>query len=146
MSAENYSEVKHYRTSISGRIPALSSISDGELALNIYDGKIFLKDVNNQIIEFLDDSHYNDVTTLVRSNSAAWTGGTGDVSVILNSASWKTDFQDNSSYIGKALPNTSENSPNWYIKKITLNNLGEVISIGAVSNVTWNSRLSATYN
>jgi hypothetical protein len=139
MPEENYSRIQHFRTNVSGRTPALSAISEGELALNIADGNIFLKDVSNQIVSFYNNSYYENVMTLVRTNSAAWT-------VSSNSASWRTDYQGSSTYIGKALPNTSESSSSWFIKKITTNDLGQVISITSALNVSWNDRLNSTYN
>ena len=140
------SVIKLKRTDVSDRMPPLSALALGELALNIADGKIFLKDTNNQIISFHNNNYYEDVTTLVRSNSAAWTGGVGNINVTLNSASWKTDYQGNSTYIGKALPNTPENSSSWYIKKITTNELGQVVSSATTSNAPWTDRLNIQYS
>jgi hypothetical protein len=137
--------IKLKRSDISNRIPQLSSLELGEIALNTTDGKIFFKNSNNQISTFLNNDYYNDVTTLVTTNSAAWIGGSGDVVVNLDSASWRTDFANNSSYIGKALPNTSENASSWRIKKITLNSIGQVLSTTVASNVSWNDRITATY-
>jgi hypothetical protein len=137
--------IKLKRSDISNRIPQLSSLEFGELALNTTDGKIFFKNSNNQISTFLNNDYYNDVTTLVKTNSAAWIGGSGDVVVNLDSASWRTDFVNNASYIGKALPNTSESDSSWYIKKITLNSIGQVLSTTVASNVSWNDRITATY-
>ena len=36
-------KVKFKRSSVAGKIPALSNLETGELALNTYDGKLFLK-------------------------------------------------------------------------------------------------------
>jgi hypothetical protein len=143
MSEESIIKLK--RTEVSNRIPQLSSLELGELALNTTDGKIFFKNSNNQISTFLNSDYYNDVTTLVTTNSAAWIGGSGDVVVNLDSASWRTDFVNNASYIGKALPNTSESASSWRIKKITLNSIGQVLSTTVASNVSWNNRITATY-
>ena len=137
--------IKLKRSDISNRIPQLSSLELGELALNIADGKIFFKNSSNQISIFLNNDYYNDVTTLVQNNSAAWIGGSGDVVVNLDSASWRTDFVNNSNYIGKALPGTSESAISWHIKKITLNSIGQVLSTTVASNVSWNDRITATY-
>jgi hypothetical protein len=90
-------------------------------------------------------STWNSTSTLVQNNSAAWIGGSGDVVVNLDSASWRTDFVNNSNYIGKALPNTSENASSWHIKKITLNSIGQVLSTTVASNVSWNDRITVTY-
>lgn len=93
----------------------------------------------------LSQSTWDSVSTLVQNNSAAWIGGSGDVVVNLDSASWRTDFANNASYIGKALPGTSESASTWRIKKITLNTLGQVMSTTIASNVSWNDRITATY-
>jgi hypothetical protein len=137
--------IKLKRSDISNRIPQLSSLELGEIALNTTDGKIFFKNSNNQILTFLNNDYYDEVTTLVKTNSAAWIGGSGDIVVNLDSASWRTDFVNNASYIGKALPNTSESASSWHIKKITLNIIGQVLSTTVASNVSWNDRITATY-
>ena len=137
--------IKLKRTEVSERIPQLSSLELGEIALNTTDGKIFLKNNNNQILTFLNNDYYTEVTTLVKTNSAAWIGGSGDVVVNLDSASWRTDFVNNASYIGKALPNTAESASTWRIKKISLNVVGQVLSTTIASNVSWNDRITATY-
>lgn len=137
--------IKLKRTDVSDRIPQLSSLELGEIALNTADGKIFFKNSNNEILTFLNDDYYTEVTTLVKTNSAAWIGGSGDVVVNLDSASWRTDFVNNASYIGKALPNTSESASTWSIKKIILNSVGQVLSTTIASNVSWNDRITATY-
>lgn len=146
MVRESNNIIQFYRTDVLGRTPILSSLNLGEPSINIADGKLFFKNLNNDLITFLNDSYYSDVTTLVRDNSAAWTGGTGDVVVNLQSSEWRTDFQNNSTYIGKALPNTQENSSSWFIKKITNNENGQVISNTSVSNVSWANRFTETYN
>jgi hypothetical protein len=145
MPSEIISITQHRRTSVSGRTPALSSIREGELAVNITDGKIFLKTPINELVSFYNHSYYEDVMTIVQTNSAAWINGVDDVVVNVDSASWKTDFVNNANYIGKALPGTSEDASAWYIKKITLNTAGSVISTTSASVVSWNDRLTANY-
>jgi hypothetical protein len=51
-----FSTVLHKRSNIAGVTPALTSLSAGELAINEYDGKLFIKSVDNQIKSFSNDS------------------------------------------------------------------------------------------
>ena len=145
MPPETLSITQHFRTSVSGRTPALSSIREGELALNIADGKIFLKNPVNELVSFYNHSYYEDVMTIVRTNSAVWINKASDVVVNMDSALWKTDFVNNANYIGKALLGTPEDESEWHIKKITLNTAGSVISTTSASAVSWNDRLTANY-
>ena len=48
--------IRHYRTQVQGRVPSITSLSAGMLAVNYYDGKIFtFQDRNGQqsVLEFL---------------------------------------------------------------------------------------------
>jgi hypothetical protein len=60
MPPEGDSIIKHKRSTISNRTPELSSLELGELALNLSDGKIFFKrinDGNESLISFLNSDY-----------------------------------------------------------------------------------------
>jgi hypothetical protein len=42
--------IKHKRSDISGLVPGTGSIDQAELAINIFDGKLYTKNINNSII------------------------------------------------------------------------------------------------
>ena len=50
-----FSTVLHKKSNIAGAIPALTSLSAGELAMNVYDGKLFIKTIGEQIKTFSSD-------------------------------------------------------------------------------------------
>jgi hypothetical protein len=45
------------RSSVSGHVPALTSLSAGELAVNTWDGKLFVRTTENEIKTFSNDSN-----------------------------------------------------------------------------------------
>jgi hypothetical protein len=49
------STVLHKRSSVSGHVPAVTSLSAGELAINTGDGKLFIRTVQNDIKSFSND-------------------------------------------------------------------------------------------
>ena len=51
----NVSLILHKRSSVHGAKPSLSSLSAGELAINIADSKIFLKTIDDVIHTFSDE-------------------------------------------------------------------------------------------
>ena len=51
-----FSTVLHKRSSVAGAIPTSASLSAGELVMNVHDGKLFIKTVEEQIKTFSDDS------------------------------------------------------------------------------------------
>lgn len=65
------STVLHKRSSIPNRVPALSSLSQGELAMNIFDGKLFIKTVRDEIETFISDRHFKSLTSSLRMSYTA---------------------------------------------------------------------------
>ena len=56
--------VKLKRTSVSGKIPSISNLQLGELAINTYDGRVFLEKDNGtpSIEEFLTTNTEHPIT------------------------------------------------------------------------------------
>lgn len=60
MPSDSENTIQLKRTTTSNRMPPLSALALGELALNVVDGKIFFKKINNQIesvISFLNSEY-----------------------------------------------------------------------------------------
>ena len=112
--------IKLKRADVSGKVPALSSLELGELALNTTDGKIFFKNSNNEILTFLNDDYYTEVTTLVRSNSAVWESP--QIGVVLTSDPIKFVFIGNGSTTSYSVSGTAA-STNAALVEVFIDNV-----------------------
>ena len=57
MAATNYTPIKLYRSSTPGAQPTAGNLADGELAINIADGKLFYKDAGGAVAQFSSGSN-----------------------------------------------------------------------------------------
>jgi hypothetical protein len=66
-----YSTLLHKRSIIADAVPSSAILSAGEIAINVADGKLFIKDVEDNIKTFLNTDHlpYNLNTSLSSINS-----------------------------------------------------------------------------
>ena len=71
----NASTILHKRSLVSGVVPALTSLSAGELAMNVADGKLFFKSTSNLVKTFSDDSHISFILNPVLSGVNPQYGG-----------------------------------------------------------------------
>lgn len=53
----NNSTILHKRNNVSGVVPTLTSLSSGEIAINVFDGKLFVKTINGIIESFSNDNN-----------------------------------------------------------------------------------------
>ena len=58
MSSSQYSTVLHKRNATPGLIPSLTALSAGELAINEFDGNLFIRTVSNTIETFLNKKQF----------------------------------------------------------------------------------------
>jgi hypothetical protein len=56
MPASQFSTILHKRNSVPGAIPSLSTLSAGEIAVNDYDGKLFVRTINDTVENFLNEN------------------------------------------------------------------------------------------
>jgi hypothetical protein len=84
MSSEGESIIKLKRSTVSNRVPELSSLELGELALNLADGKIFFKENNGSLYSFLN-SEYNPFTLNLELSSFSFKHGNNVVDEIFSS-------------------------------------------------------------
>jgi len=71
----NASTILHKRSLVSGVVPALTSLSAGELAMNVADGKLFFKSTSNSVKTFSDDSQVGFILNPVLSGVSPQYGG-----------------------------------------------------------------------
>jgi hypothetical protein len=84
MLSDGESIIKIKRTTIPNRVPELSSLELGELALNLADGKIFFKKNNEELFSFLN-SDYNPFTLNIDLSSFYYNFGNNTISEIFSS-------------------------------------------------------------
>jgi hypothetical protein len=53
----NSSTILHKKNYVSGVVPTFTSLSSGEIAINVYDGKLFIKTTDDTIKSFSNDSN-----------------------------------------------------------------------------------------
>jgi hypothetical protein len=81
------SKILHKRNSLSGAVPATSSLYVGELAINTADGKLFIKTTGNEIKHFSSDSETPYIIDTSLSSIRPSHGSndiTGAISTIIN--------------------------------------------------------------
>jgi hypothetical protein len=87
MSSDGESTIKFKRSTISNRIPDLSALELGELAVNLADGKLFFKKINNgneSLVSFLN-SEYDLFTFNTNLSSYTFKYGNNTVNEIFSS-------------------------------------------------------------
>jgi hypothetical protein len=84
MLSDGESIIKIKRTTIPNRVPELSSLELGELALNLADGKIFFKKNNEKLFLFLN-SDYSPFTLNIDLSSFYYNFGNNTISEIFSS-------------------------------------------------------------
>jgi len=106
--------IKPKRTSSANRVPTTSNLEAGEIAINLADKKLFVRDTSNNILELttrtaasLDDVYLSGLTNSqllhYNSTSSKWENYNRDLGSWTNS-SGKTYYNDGNSYtsIGKS--------------------------------------------
>jgi len=86
MAQAGYTPIQLYYSSTTGNVPSLGNLSNGELAINTYDGKLFYKNSNTNTVTLLASSANTSATVssvgvsvpafLTVSNSPVTTSGT----------------------------------------------------------------------
>jgi hypothetical protein len=167
MSSEGESIIKLKRSTVSNRVPELSSLELGELALNLADGKIFFKENNDSLYSFLN-SEYNPFTLNMELSSFSFKHGNNVVDEIFSSVfggmnnkifgaastisnGEENEIQSNFSFIGagynnKILPNSNHSfnaaGTNNLIQHENVFTLGSNLSSHA-ENFTYVNNLSS---
>ena len=81
-----YSTILHKRSTVSGQVPTLTALSPGEIAINLPDGKLFIKDSNGSVKTFSNED-YAPYTTIESTSSVNIKTGlnnvTGSIATIL---------------------------------------------------------------
>jgi hypothetical protein len=109
--------LKIKRTTVSGRVPAANQVSEGELALNLADRRLYSKD------------HLGEVFPLVSGPGAA---------IFLHAVSGTTLYIGRLSWTDYPSSGPAEDAEEWTIYKISTNASGDVTAetsaLGAWSN------------
>lgn len=58
------STIKHKRSTTAGAVPATGALVEGELAVNVADGKVFVKRSNGSVTNVTADGHTHSLSSL----------------------------------------------------------------------------------
>jgi hypothetical protein len=115
--------LKVKRTTVSGRIPAANQVSEGELALNLADRRLYSKD------------HTGEVFPLVSGPGAhIFLHATDGTTLYLGRLAW-TDYPSSG---------PAEDATAWTIYKITTNSAGDVTAETSALGA-WSNKENLTY-
>ena len=151
-------KILHKRSLVSGSIPTTSSLDAGELAINVHDGKLFLRQSGSsvdQIITVGESASFAITASYVEnaiSSSYALTasfamngGGGGGVTYIRRSDYTSSlDPNINYLYLGEAPSGSSESADVWDISRLSISSSGETLT-QTTSSAAWTNRYSYTY-
>jgi hypothetical protein len=115
--------LKVKRTTVSGRIPAANQVSEGELALNLADRRLYSKD------------HTGEVFPLVSGPGAA---------IFLHAADGTTLYLGRLAWTDYPSSGPAEDAAEWTIYKITTDAAGNVLSEQSATG-QWSSKENLTY-
>jgi hypothetical protein len=167
-------KILHKRSLTSGSIPTTSSLEIGELAINVNDGKLFLRQsgsIANKIITVGESASYALTASYVEgassfpyTGSAQITGSlgvTGSVTATsfigdgsgltgIASTTRQSDYTSsldpniNYLYLGEAPSGSSESSDVWDISRLSISSSGETLT-QSTSSAAWTNRYTYTY-
>jgi hypothetical protein len=151
-------KILHKRSLTSGSIPTTSSLEIGELAINVNDGKLFLRQSGSldQIITVGESASFAITASYVEnaiSSSYALTasfamngGGGGGVTYIRRSDYTSSlDPNINYLYLGEAPSGSSESADVWDISRLSISSSGETLT-QTTSSAAWTNRYTYTYS
>jgi hypothetical protein len=116
--------LKVKRTTVSGRIPAANQVSEGELALNLADRRLYSKD------------HLGEVFPLVSGPGAH---------IFLHAVDGTTLYIGRLSWTDYPASGPAEDAEEWTIYKISTNSAGDVVSEQSAVG-QWSSKESLQFS
>jgi hypothetical protein len=118
--------LKIKRTTVSGRIPTANQVSEGELALNLADRRLYSKD------------HLGEVFRLARPRDPS------DY-LYLHAADGTTLYLGRLAWADYPVSGPAEDAPDWVIYKIVTDAAGTVTSETSATG-SWSSKTTLTYS
>lgn len=124
------STILHKRSSVPSKVPELSSLSQGELAMNVFDGKMFIKTIGNTIKTFSGDQYLSYLISSIRISNTA-------VDVLPRDSNFsEIDLVSNTIHLSMFVPAT-----NITVSKITMStgsHAGSTPSLAKMGLYEWN--------
>ena len=159
-------KILHKRSLTPGSVPTTASLETGELAINVNDGKLFLRQSGSvdQIITVGESASFAATASYVEtaqtasyvlnavSSSYALTasyamngGGTGGAIYIRRSDYTSSlDPNVNYLYLGEAISGSAESAPVWDISRLAISSSGDTTT-QTTSSAAWTDRYVVTY-
>jgi hypothetical protein len=134
-------KILHKRSLTSGSIPTTSSLEIGELAINVNDGKLFLRQsgsIANKIITVGESASY--------ALTASYLAGGVTVTEYIRRSDYTSSLDPNINYLylGEAPSGSSESSDVWDISRLSISSSGETLT-QSTSSAAWTNRYTYTY-
>jgi hypothetical protein len=158
-------KILHKRSLTPGSVPTTSSLETGELAINVYDGKLFLRQSGSveQIITVGESASFATTASYVETAqtasyvlnavsssyaltaSYAMNGGGGGVTYIRRSDYTSSlDPNINYLYLGEAPSGSAESATVWDISRLSISASGDTTT-QTTSSAAWTDRYIVTY-
>jgi hypothetical protein len=144
-------KILHKRSLVSGSIPTTASIDAGELAINVHDGKLFLRQSGSsidQIVNVGESASFATSASYALTASFALNGGGGGGGAVYIRRSDYTsslDININYLYLGEAISGSSESADVWDISRLSISSSGTTLT-QTTSSAAWTNRYTYTYS
>ena len=142
-------KILHKRSLVSGSIPTTASIDAGELAINVHDGKLFLRQSGSsidQIINVGESASFATNASYALTASFALNGGGGGGTTFIRRSDYTSslDVNINYLYLGEAPSGSSESSDVWDISRLSISSSGTTLT-QTTSSAAWTNRYTYIY-
>ena len=156
--SSSYSKITVYRSHTAGAVPALANMSEGEIAINTADGKIYTRNDNDEIVDLSGGNNHTheavDITDIESYVDSRVLIANRPTVEDVSATSYTLDDDDETKLLRFTAatavtvtvpPNSSEALPVGFICHVHQAGAG-VVTVAAGSGVTVNSSVSLSTN
>jgi len=143
-------KILHKRSLTPGNAPTTSSLDLGELAINVNDGKLYLRQsgsIADQIVNVGESASFATSASYALTASFALNGGGGGGVTYIRRSDYTSSLDPNINYLylGEAVSGSSESANVWDISRLSISSSGDTLT-QTTSSAAWTNRYSYTYS